>query len=560
MNSLPILDMPLAVKKAIGSVAFTHSPLMVGLLGLGLAFGISRLLWKQAAAERLVAIVGRLLPLLTWVFIAASVGLFVVNGVFPFFRIYTECQTASTAYLLLKGYPLFHSVDFPERYSVLYGPNTYLLIEGCYRLFGVSVFVTKLPLTLLLLTMAGTVGAIFRRYVSVPSIALSAFFVLLAFEILNCSPIILLSAIVAHAAYYLTNWRGRAVVIGFCIALACNAKIHSGLYFLPIFFDLLFRRRLLEFLVLSFTAAVLMVLPFLLPGINISGYIYWLRAATAHGLSPSVFLSNLDWLAFQFAIYFVVFVLVTPRRAEGMGSETFALRLSPASRAGAALALLGALIIASKPGAGFHHLLPLIPAYVILFGPVVQNWKARAQKAGHGLLLHALSLVFLAWMLIFNLIPLARVYSEFALTPVSALQADLRGIMNRNPGARIVMGDGESAPGEILSRAAAQGKTIEPLLLFAGHPFLYDTAALQDMEYSHIPLPSGTVQRLRDGTIDLWLFPKGRQPFNLMNLYGLKDPMFSPDFRAAFFANYSYEGTSEFYDIWKYHGGAGAPN
>lgn len=549
---MTLLEIPFAYREALGRLIYAHSPLTIGLFGLAVVFFFSWLVWRQSAASRLSTVSRWALSGACWLFIAATLGMIVIFTVFPGFIWYTDVPVPTLSFLLLKGFPLYHNIDSPERYALLYGPNLYLLTDAFYLLCGFSAFAAKMPFAVLMLAMLVVVAFIARTWLSAPTVAVAGFLLLLVYDLILCAPILILPAIVAHWLYYFSKWRFRPILIGLCLGLACGAKIHGGFYFLPILFDLFVGRKLFDLLLLSLTALVVMGAPFLLPGIELGQYIFWLRAAAAHGISISVLQENLDWLAYLLSLVLAVLIIANPR-SRGMDNSHSLLFVSKASRIGAIVATLVILIIASKPGARFHHLFPLVPVFVILVAPLAQKLKEGAEKTGRSVDLRVLASIYLTGMLLFSLITLGRAYFEAYRIPVRAIASDLHEISARHPTARIALGDAEITPGECLSRPGALGRTVEPLLLYAGHPFVYDFWAILDMQKSGIPIPEQTIDRLRDGSINLWLFPKGRSPFNVMSLYDSTQPLFPAGFREAFFAHYSREETSQFYDVWAFH-------
>jgi hypothetical protein len=261
---------------------------------------------------------------------------------------------------------------------------------------------------------------------------------------------------------------------------------------------------------------------------------------------------NLDWLAYDFSVCFAALLVLQFCSMAKVGGAPPIIPPTFASRFGAGLAVVGALAIASKPGAGPHHLYPLEPAMLIFLAPLALNLKGWADRRGHGTVLRASASVYLVGVLAFNFLPLAQNYYLILETPARSIAQDLREIAEHHPGARIVLGDGELVPGDWAARQAARGRLSEPLLLFAGNPYLYDPMALFDMQESGLDIPPATINRLQDGSIDLWLFPKGCEPFKLANFYDLKVDTFPPSFREKFLANYRYQETSQFYDIWQF--------
>ena len=69
-------------------------------------------------------------------------------------------------------------------------------------------------------------------------------------------------------------------------------------------------------------------------------------------------------------------------------------------------------------------------------------------------------------------------------------------------------------------------------------------------------MPSSTVEYLRGCKTDIWLIPKGSEPFSLLNGYAKVAPgmfrdrhLFTPQFREAFLTTYQKKESSSFYDL-----------
>lgn len=530
-----------------GYIVYQHPPTLVGAVSALSLFGMARLRWGREAATKIEPLTGWLFRPLIWLVILGAISLTLLNLFFPALVVIYDPHLGSVSYLLTKGWPLYHSLDYPARYALLYGPANYILTAAVFKVLGPSLFATKLVNGAATLALIAYVGICLHRHAAQPWHCLAVFLVLLVM-FLNCAPLLLLCVAVAFHLHFFSQGRFRQVVVGICIGVATGVKFTSGIYFVPIIFDLLFVRRFWDFALLTFSAVAVALLPFALPMVSLQNYLVWVRAAAAHGLSAQFFYISSDWLVYQLSVLLATLLFA---RQDCLASPAFTSRRVVI---GGACTLGLAMIVASKAGAGSHHLYPAFPALIILLAPLARIILRQVERRGWFDEVRAMAALFLVTVMAFRMIPMAHNHYYVARVPGRAITHDVETILQRHPDKTIALGDAETMSGEWQDKPALHGRTTEPLLVFAGMPLVYETLALMDMQKAGLPIPEATVKDIRQGKIDLWLFPKGREPFNIYNWYGLTQQVFSPSFREAFFAHYQYDESSEFYDIWKFTG------
>ena len=94
-----------------------------------------------------------------------------------------------------------------------------------------------------------------------------------------------------------------------------------------------------------------------------------------------------------------------------------------------------------------------------------------------------------------------------------------------------------------------------PTLVFAGNPLILDAPALEDMQLSGLAIPQATIDYIKSCQAQIWLIPKGEEPFVMPNIYAdarifPERNLFEDDFRQAFLQEYKRVGSSEYYDLW----------
>ena len=207
-------------------------------------------------------------------------------------------------------------------------------------------------------------------------------------------------------------------------------------------------------------------------------------------------------------------------------------------------------ILASKFGAGNHHLLPFYP----VIGLLCSDLYSRIQAAG-GVRRMAFSSIARAvcWLWLASAIA-TRIPVEFLATErklaarwslAAAVTQDLTAIIQTHPGDRIEMGYSQSYPLTFY----------RPTLVFAGNPLTLDAPALDDMQLAGLVIPQATIDYMKSCKTKIWLIPKGEAPFVIPNIYEdakvfPRRNLFEDRFRQAFLLQYQRVGSSDYFDLW----------
>ncbi|MBN8556054.1 MAG: glycosyltransferase family 39 protein [Deltaproteobacteria bacterium] len=436
------------------------------------------------------------------------------------FADHAEPTVTSVSWLWNTGHPIYHAQDSAERYSLLYGPLLSIYHGTFLKILGGSLFGAKLPGVL-----SGFLAMLFcyliaRRFVSwQKSVVLTAIIALVwgkfgatTFWARGDPHLILLVSIATYFQIALKSTRIKNICLGVCAALAVNIKIHSFIYFLPLIF-------LNGISVWIFVGALpALVLPFFSTGINISNYLEWIKAAGKHGLAIREFTQN-----FQIAVLGFLPSFLGAQNFRAFLKNNFALLLP----------VLIICVIACKPGAGFHHLLPFTPLFLFFFLKYADISRLKFHPR-----------LTLTWVLVFFILAITtqtKIIFKFKKGAGDGREKEITEILDRYQGANTNIGYGDSAH--------YRDSFYAPLAIFRGNPDLVDASALMDMDLSHMPIPENTLQALRDCKIQNWILPKDNEPFSLKSFYTL-EPLFSEEFRKIFFQNYEKRETSNHYEIW----------
>jgi len=344
-------------------------------------------------------------------------------------------------------------------------------------------------------------------------------------------PLLIAATSLALAALVVPNRRGAVSLLGIALGLAISAKIHGFLYLLPVCVVWLRRYGFRSLFTIFVIGGIIAILPFLLPGISLNGYLGWLRLAAGHSIIKHLLADNLS--AFVILLIPLVFL---PRSIDVAGQfrsldESTLLFLS--------LVGTGLLVCmpASKAGAGAHHLLPLTPYVGYLWASTLAAHTPRDRQAW-GLGIGFLWLISFYSQMVYQTRPFWLRYRDGV---AAEAVADLRTLLTRYNPQDLQMGCG--------------GERRYPLTFYSpwiyqdGAPRVVDTGSCMDMKESGLSLRP-LENSLRERTFRIWLIPRDDKPFSIISYYDAK-PLFDDSVAEAFLRNYSIVESTRYYDVYQ---------
>jgi hypothetical protein len=325
----------------------------------------------------------------------------------------------------------------------------------------------------------------------------------------------------------------RAILCGLLVGLATgvliNLKITGPLYALPAFALLWAGRGRAALPAAIAAAAVTSAAPFFAyRNVSLGDYALWIRTSGANGLVFSSLRDNVQWALF-------LMLPLAPAFLEGTRRPLRPMLIAIGIGMGATV------VAASNPGAGPYHLLPFLPAI------------AYAAAAAHGDLptparssrtYRCAAAAFVVSLGASAVLQTAYFTWRAGRGPGTAIVADLNGVLERHPGAAIEMG--YSSTGE-------QSTFLRPVLVFRQGRYFLDAPAIQEFQLSGLPWPTATTLALERCDIDVWLIPRGGEPFTLKNRYHSAGyaPLFPLHFRLAFANRYELVASTTYFDVWR---------
>jgi hypothetical protein len=463
----------------------------------------------------------------------------------PGFMDHIEASVASNVHYFRAGLPLYPAPDAYTFHGLVYGPLLYevnslgyLIVAGALSAKIIGWLAAWIAIPLMLLTSpAGERG--WRRYLGA-AYAL-CFLVSFGGELTTdrSESLLLLCSLVALIVSLSSRGASGLFALGILCGASCALKLHGVLYCFPAV--ILWSSRypaaawLRNWAVVgtgfAAFAAAGAALPFIPPNVSLSAYVNYLELALKHGVSLELFART---CAFFLGIWAPIIILV------GSGSTA---RRMPLELRSFAIALLVAeglvVIVASKPGAGVHHLLPFLPFHAYLFqrlyvelGSLHEESKALQSKLIAAI---AASVIGITW-------PTLHTYGELLRFDLDsheqALQRDeLLRLAGQYRGGMVGVTDDTSY----------QLTNLRPWLTLHG-ALQTDYGAFMDLRLSGLddrPLQAA----LDTCRIPYIYMPKLGLPFTLRSNYtGL--PLFSEDLRRVFSARYSPVAQGNYFDVY----------
>jgi hypothetical protein len=494
-----------------------------------------------------------------WVFgvyavLAAFGVLLLLNTAYPGYLDHAEPSIASVAWLVRIGQPLYHSFDSAARYSLLYGPSSYLIYAAALWVGGGSTLSLKVAVLCANVVM---VYFLWRSYRAVLDARRALFVVALVLlfifvprpnhYLLQVRADVLMMCAMSIALFGVTRRSGMAgpAALAIGVAFLVDTKATACLYAIPLFATLLSQRGWKLSFAVGLSVVGLSALPFLMPNVSASQYLRWVGHASGHPSTLFDLVSTLRTLPILSAPLFLL-LGPTPWRDPKIVAHVRQNRFVLLT-----LAVCSALAVAasSRIGAGSHHLLPFVPVVGYECARLYVATDLAFAKRSPWLfryLCACLALV-IAVRIGGGLIDIGGSwYTRWRDTRETS--NEVRSLLHRFPKHDVAMGYGDTAAPVTFFRAE---------IVFATDRLLVDELALSDMDLDGIPLPAATTEAIATCSTHVWLIPKGKPPFTLPNTFAdlyprlvARKPLFNDAFRSAFAGHYSKKESTAHFDVW----------
>lgn len=477
-------------------------------------------------------------------YVLIVVGYISSPGVFD----HGEIMVPAWSWMAATGHPLYNKIEDAARYSTMYGPDGTIFFAWAMDLLGPSLVACKLAAGL---AGMGSCFLAFAAYAKRWDMNRACFgtgmvcllYLTFAFQtfMTKGDPFLFFFASLALWAVVSTGPVTSGVLIALCLGVEVNLKIHAPLYILPALVLYGHRTDLKRVAMVCAGAAVVAVLPFLHPQVSFVDWLVGMRLEGGEGIGRPELLANVQWFGFLWLPFPALFFICYRRNpfafADVFGrNQLFLVTLFVATL------LTG--FIGSKVASGPAHFTPFVPvlvyAFCLFLDKEIFNGKAglkfpdRAAQAW--LAAFCAAALFLAGHQQYRFLTTMSTINE----NTELVGADVTAIMKAYPGKTICMGYGSNL-------TLFQSQQLLPLV-FANNPFYFDFSAMQGFHHNFLSAKSREV--ITKKQVDVWLIPRGDQPFTIRSFYQPNPELFDGAFRASFAANYQPIGTSRFFDIY----------
>jgi hypothetical protein len=498
----------------------------------------------SAWSAKVRAVLGSVYPVRLASGIGVVVVLFWVLAVyvylmFPGYFDHVQPAIASVSWFAVHGGPIWPNWETGDAYGFVYGPMLFL-VTGVFLLADASIFMSKLPG---LAALLGAVACLWCALRLKKAAGMTTFLLIVAFltaldprlfipyESRADSFLILIGAALLPVAF---EWPAlpAAIGVGVLAGLGAGFKAHGILYAIPAALAVAARtktpRECVRFAAAGGGAAIAAILlPFAAKAASACDYLRYLLMSAHHGLSLVEFSQGLVIVGSLAAPLFAVSYWRRP--ALGRPERWFLIGL------GVAVALT--LVIASKPGAGSHHLWPLFPACFYAMACIL---SADSRLADSLQPQNVAAVVVLALFVTYAAFFRTYEWNSFrkGRIPELAKIAAVENILRNDPAAQFGASDDLHYDDSYYGVLGA----------FQGAPRHLDMAVWMDLSFAGFP-ESIAARAIENCSVRTWVLPLG-EPFQLMSLYTNR-PLFSDEFREEFRRHYTLVQRDEFYQVWK---------
>ena len=499
-----------------------HYLLFLGMYGVGislvLGWVVSLLIPNRYARQ--IDTLTKPLTYAAFLFTAACSVLYLF---YPNFIDHLEPTITQITLIWMQGGDLYPPMDAQSMHGLLYGPALYWIQFPFLALGNDPILSSKLP-SVIAFNIAWCL--LFFTYKN--TLAKAYLLLLLPFNLIlfwnRAEPYFVL--LVALAALIVERQpKYKVLLLGVLAGLASSLKAHGILYILPflIFFGGHSLRTVAQFAV----AFVVVCLSFFIDGgTSLLQYFEYLKLATKHGISFAYLEKNLFFLLFAWIPIALTFRCTTVSRYE-------AYRWT-----GVVLIEILVAIAGSKPGAGVHHLIPIVVLNSYLYEiqlRKIENIEARFLGIKIGLAILALYVLSFVWKNIYD----SEIKSASMIESQRQATLEIQNFAKEFPSLLMGVTDKENDNYSLTF--------LRPYLITSAAP-QFEYAGFMDLSYSGVS-DQAFVAFLTACQNKFIATPSHGVPFSIVNFY-TNQPLFSEGVQNAFRSHYKAHHRGAFFTVY----------
>jgi hypothetical protein len=453
----------------------------------------------------------RLLSLIVGVDFFLLIAVALSHLFYPGYLEHVEPSIASLGLIYLQKGQIYPPLSEYSMHGLMYGP----LLAEAQALFG--AFNLPVIFSSKLLGVAAFIFSSIALLRMFTGFARAYLIFLIPFGLFNfwnrAEPLIILLVTLALLVMRQPVRIKTSIVLGGLVGLAASLKIHAASYVIAAIFTRpdLFKgwtvQKGLVFLAAIFLVLIASHTP---QQISIFGFVSYLDLFRKHGLSSILLLENLTHMLVL--VFPILYLLL-----KGLGKNSK--YLIPAVLLVAVEFIVA--MIASKPGAGSHHLMPFIPLHAL----IIQGILDETPTLNASILPFKFGLLILGLVtLIAPLILAGKHITRYSVQ--SELKKEVELMAERYPGVVLAPSDVKNYP-HVYFRPMLDAKGYQQI----------DIPGAMELNFSKVP-DDVLVAAMSNCRIPYLALPVEGEPFTLLNYYTML-PLFSDNVRSTFQKHYS---------------------
>ena len=448
-----------------------------------------------------------------------------------------EPSVASIGWFFEYNKEIYSGYDDPERYALGYGPLVYLANYTFLKIFGPSIFSSKIT-AFVSLVLTFIVSFFSIKKVTKNNI-LSFFligFMAMIFMTNAVVPIGVrndsLSYLIISISIFLCSKKNSmfvTILFGFLFFFQFNLKPHFMLSLLPPIFFYLQKEKnkfFINFINISFVSILLSIFLWsYFSNLSIKNYIFIINEIANNGFFINRFIDN-----FLFSLIWIIpilFFLLSYKKVN-LDEKIFSIFIIIIT---VIYAYLG-----SRRGGGIPIFFSLLPCVIFLFGKILNKQKINNLKVFNFLFILTILTIFLHS----STKGIAKKINYLEENDLFNEKQEIYRIIQNYKTHTISMGFGSSHKGYLLSY-------LRPLLSYHKKNFIIDPPHLVET-IDNFKISDTTLASIKSCQIEYIILPKNE------NAYGIKPwtiEIFDKQFIDSFYSKFERVDTFDYFEIWK---------